>query len=337
MRSINEKQLLIGICDDEANARRVLSNILQKVIDKQQCVYQLEEFASGRELLDWEGKLQLVFLDLNMPEIDGIESGIRLKEKNSDCIIEQHLNEAGLEEISLNEAAKFLGGADSSGKKRMVKRNTHIKWYIEKTAVVYKYKNKSYATRKMYAIDDGTGLSRLYSSGVENLYSNKQRTWKKAEPVVKLVAQKALQYGAPKLAKIKSWMPVDFSSKLKANQKYTCTATYNSSETACFIFVKPQEKRNTDYRMSYATNRVRIYADIDMNILGRLKIESKAYHNTIDALYFNSARKRAIRAYCNPYGSDTTSFVRYYELCDGTGKYTFRKDLNCAVTMGQLQ
>ncbi len=57
------------------------------VFDEEDMGYEIKEYASGKELLDQVDETDLVFLDIDMPEMDGIETGERIRDINPDCRI----------------------------------------------------------------------------------------------------------------------------------------------------------------------------------------------------------------------------------------------------------
>ena len=75
--------LRIGICDDSAEARDALHIQLEKVLieDVEQVVY---EFSSGSGAVRWlknhPGEIDLLFLDVEMPELSGMEAAERIRE-----------------------------------------------------------------------------------------------------------------------------------------------------------------------------------------------------------------------------------------------------------------
>lgn len=77
----------IGICDDE----KIVLGILRKMV--LQCLKELNFkaeiflFSKGKELLETETELDILFLDIEMPQMDGIETGKKLRRKGDDCKI----------------------------------------------------------------------------------------------------------------------------------------------------------------------------------------------------------------------------------------------------------
>lgn len=77
--------LRIGICDDSAEARLALRASLERALDRRRNPEaSWFEFSSGEGLLRWmekhAGELDMVFLDIEMGEVDGLETARRLRE-----------------------------------------------------------------------------------------------------------------------------------------------------------------------------------------------------------------------------------------------------------------
>ena len=77
--------LRIGICDDSAGARIALRAALERALERRKRPEaSFFEFSSGEGLLRWmekhAGELDLVFLDIEMGELDGMEAARRLRE-----------------------------------------------------------------------------------------------------------------------------------------------------------------------------------------------------------------------------------------------------------------
>lgn len=75
--------LRIGICDDIADARLLLQDALERVLEMGGWEAQFFQFSSGEGLVEWfakhSGELDLVFLDMEMKALDGIATAKRLR------------------------------------------------------------------------------------------------------------------------------------------------------------------------------------------------------------------------------------------------------------------
>ena len=76
--------LCIGICDDHYDARLALRSALERLLEPRREKARILEFSSGEGLLRWRdrhpGELHLVFLDLEMDQLDGMETARRLRQ-----------------------------------------------------------------------------------------------------------------------------------------------------------------------------------------------------------------------------------------------------------------
>lgn len=76
--------LCIGICDDNYDARLALRSALERLLEPRREKARILEFSSGEGLLRWRdrhpGELHLVFLDLEMDQLDGMETARRLRQ-----------------------------------------------------------------------------------------------------------------------------------------------------------------------------------------------------------------------------------------------------------------
>ncbi len=80
--------MLAAICDDEAIFRKELKDILLEYKRTHRVHLDIVEFADGKALLESEDKFDIVFLDYEMPELNGIETAKTLRRnKNICCII----------------------------------------------------------------------------------------------------------------------------------------------------------------------------------------------------------------------------------------------------------
>ena len=77
----------IGICDDEPIIAQVLIRIVEQSLEKRQVNAEIIPFTSGGSLLERVEELDAVFLDIEMPEMDGFEVGRVIQKRNPSCKI----------------------------------------------------------------------------------------------------------------------------------------------------------------------------------------------------------------------------------------------------------
>lgn len=84
-KCMQSSMLHVGICDDEP----VMVNMLEQMILQCNCSMEMKlyKYYSGKELLASTNKLDVVFLDIEMPELDGIETGKLLYRYQPDCVV----------------------------------------------------------------------------------------------------------------------------------------------------------------------------------------------------------------------------------------------------------
>ena len=79
--------LRVGICDDEPLIIEALQRTILEIADTNGWEISISCFESGKALLEAVDTLEAVFLDIDMPELDGIETGKRIGERNQECKI----------------------------------------------------------------------------------------------------------------------------------------------------------------------------------------------------------------------------------------------------------
>ncbi len=77
----------IAICDDEQVFRSRLKDILLEYKRGKRIQMELCEFTNGKELLDSDYIFDMVFIDYQMPGINGLEAARRIRLKNCICSI----------------------------------------------------------------------------------------------------------------------------------------------------------------------------------------------------------------------------------------------------------
>ena len=80
----------IAICDDEEIFRKNIYEIIMKYMDEKGCPCEVDEFASGKDFISLGinmAKYDIVFLDINMDEIDGMETAQEIRKVSNDISI----------------------------------------------------------------------------------------------------------------------------------------------------------------------------------------------------------------------------------------------------------
>lgn len=77
----------IGICDDEPVISRALMKMMKECLKEWDVDTQILEFDSGEKVLKVAKDLDVLFLDIRMPDMDGIEVGHKIKNMNAECKI----------------------------------------------------------------------------------------------------------------------------------------------------------------------------------------------------------------------------------------------------------
>lgn len=77
----------IAVCDDEKIITEELKNIIMQILDEKQIQAEVDGYESGRQLIDNANRYEGIFLDMDMPEMDGIEVAKRIRTINNECVI----------------------------------------------------------------------------------------------------------------------------------------------------------------------------------------------------------------------------------------------------------
>ena len=81
----------VAICDDEKYFSHILKNMISTFMTQRGIKYSLDMFDSGNELLSYLSdnaiKTTVVFLDINMEDMDGIETATRIRKLSKDVYI----------------------------------------------------------------------------------------------------------------------------------------------------------------------------------------------------------------------------------------------------------
>lgn len=81
----------IGICDDELQMCKIIEKKIHDILNKQYGdddeYFQIQIYSSAIELLEDIKGIDVLFLDIEMPEMDGLEAGKTIKDRNPKCRI----------------------------------------------------------------------------------------------------------------------------------------------------------------------------------------------------------------------------------------------------------
>jgi DNA-binding LytR/AlgR family response regulator len=79
----------IAICDDSLEYCHIVSEIIESISKKNKIECTITIFVSGKELIKAfkENNFDIIFLDMEMPELNGIETGLLIRQMSKDVII----------------------------------------------------------------------------------------------------------------------------------------------------------------------------------------------------------------------------------------------------------
>ncbi len=77
----------IAVCDDDKIIRNITVRLLQEYSKQMSIDFDIITFASGEELLAYSGELHIILMDIEMDQIDGINTTRQLHHRNPDTIV----------------------------------------------------------------------------------------------------------------------------------------------------------------------------------------------------------------------------------------------------------
>ena len=86
----DEHMFRIAICDDERQFRKRIHDILIEYMNENDILYEIDEFESGKDFISLGinlAKYDIVFLDVNMDELDGMETAQKIRKVSNDVFI----------------------------------------------------------------------------------------------------------------------------------------------------------------------------------------------------------------------------------------------------------
>ena len=82
--------LRIAICDDEIQFQKMIKTILEEYLNTKEMEYSIDLYESGVDLLNGDIEVStydIVFLDINMAELDGLDVAKKIREYSEDIEI----------------------------------------------------------------------------------------------------------------------------------------------------------------------------------------------------------------------------------------------------------
>lgn len=73
----------IGLVDDDLNHLELIKSFIKRYEQEQGVSFNIEEFRNGLNFVDdYDGSLDVVFLDIEMPHMDGMTAARKIREKD---------------------------------------------------------------------------------------------------------------------------------------------------------------------------------------------------------------------------------------------------------------
>lgn len=79
--------ITLAICDDEFIERKLNKKKIVQILENLNTDYNIDEYSDGQELVQSEMFYDIVFLDIKMKKLDGIETAKEIKKVNQNVII----------------------------------------------------------------------------------------------------------------------------------------------------------------------------------------------------------------------------------------------------------
>lgn len=77
----------VAVCDDEPEVAEKINNSIKSFLTDNKCSFTVEKYYSGESLVESEKKYDLIFLDIEMKELNGIETAQVIRSEDVDVKI----------------------------------------------------------------------------------------------------------------------------------------------------------------------------------------------------------------------------------------------------------
>ena len=164
------KKTVIGICDDELQICKIIEKkirtILHKLYGDDDEYFDIRVYCSAKDLLEKIENIDIVFLDVEMSEMDGMEAGKIIFERNPECrIIIATSNEKRYSEAFRFYAHRYLNKPLQQEEIREAIVSAVSRTVGNSTIEVYQNKIKyNIAQNEIYYIRSYNGYIQIYTA-----------------------------------------------------------------------------------------------------------------------------------------------------------------------------
>ncbi len=110
----------IAICDDNIADLMEEEKFIKTALENKNILFKIDLFKSAKELIEQSKNYSIVFLDVEMEELNGIDAASKIHEENSDCFVFFVTNYEGYMDDALNECAFRFWTKPLNNERRLV-------------------------------------------------------------------------------------------------------------------------------------------------------------------------------------------------------------------------